>query len=221
MSPRRLLATLAGLAVVALIAVGITQLPGSGSNEAARAPLSAARRQALLVGSPPALAALHRQGGSLLDAGDGHTLRGQLAALKADGYPVVINKWASWCGPCRAEFGAFQRVAAEYGRQVAFLGLDSGDSSRADALGFLRAHPVSYPSYYDPSGSLGLQLTYSSFTPVTVFVPVRGQPFIYQGQIPSASKLEGEVKRYALGVPSAVTAAVERVPYLPHARAKD
>ncbi|HEV3093009.1 MAG TPA: TlpA disulfide reductase family protein [Solirubrobacteraceae bacterium] len=198
MSARRLLATLAGLAVAGLIAVGLTQLPGAGSGGGAQKPLSTAQERALLAGSPPALAALHGQGGNLLDAGGGHTLRARLAALKADGYPVVINKWASWCAPCRAEFGAFQRVAAEYGRRVAFLGLDSGDFSRTDALTFLRAHPVSYPSYYDPSGSLGLQLTDSSFTPVTVFVPVRGQPFIYQGQIPSASKLEGEVKRYAL-----------------------
>jgi cytochrome c biogenesis protein CcmG, thiol:disulfide interchange protein DsbE len=199
MSARRPLAILAGLAIAALVAIGLTQLPGSTSNDASRAPLTPARQRALLAGSPAALAALHRQGGMLLDAGGGGlALFARLAALKARGYPVVINKWASWCVPCRAEFGAFQRVAAEYGRRVAFLGLDSGDSSRSDALSFLRGHPVSYPSYYDPGGSLGLQLTDSSFTPVTVFVPVHGQPFIYQGQIPSASKLGGEVKRYAL-----------------------
>ncbi|HWX52585.1 MAG TPA: TlpA disulfide reductase family protein [Solirubrobacteraceae bacterium] len=197
MSARRLLAILAGLAVVALVAVGLTQLPGSASNQAAQPPLTAARQRALLAGSPPALAALHRQWGALLDPGSGgRALRARLAALK--GYPVVVNKWASWCVPCRAEFGAFQRVAAIYGRRVAFLGLDSGDSSRSDALAFLRGHPVSYPSYYDANGALGLGLTDSSFTPVTVFLPVHGQPFIYQGQIPSASKLEQEVERYAL-----------------------
>jgi thiol-disulfide isomerase/thioredoxin len=208
MSARRLLAILAGLAIVAPIAVGLMQLPGSGSGDDAQKPLSIAKQRALLTGSPPALAALHAQGGMLLD---GKRLTRRLASLR--GYPVVVNKWASWCVPCRAEFGAFQRVAAVYGRRVAFLGLDSGDPSRADARAFLRAHPVSYPSYYDPSGALGLALTDSSFTPVTVFVPVRGQPFIYQGQIPSASKLEGEIKRYALdGVPATVTAAVEHVP---------
>jgi cytochrome c biogenesis protein CcmG/thiol:disulfide interchange protein DsbE len=111
----------------------------------------------------------------------------------------VINKWASWCVPCRAELGAFQRVAARYGRRVAFLGLDSGDASRTDAAAFLRAHPLSYPSYYDPSGALGSRVTDSSFTPVTVFVPVHGAPFIHQGQYPSAGKLEGDVGRYALG----------------------
>jgi cytochrome c biogenesis protein CcmG, thiol:disulfide interchange protein DsbE len=193
MSARRLLAIPAGLAVAALIAVGLTQLPGSGSGGGAQKPLSAAAQRALLAGSPAALAALHMQGGMLLN---GKRLTRRLASLR--GYPIVVNKWASWCLPCRAEFDAFQRVAAQYGRRVAFLGLDSGDSSRADALAFLRGHPVSYPSYYDPSGALGLRMTDSSFTPVTVFVPVHGQPFIYQGPIPDASKLEGEVKRYAL-----------------------
>jgi cytochrome c biogenesis protein CcmG, thiol:disulfide interchange protein DsbE len=194
MSPRRLLATLTGLGLAALVAVGLAQLPGSGPSSPATAPLSAARQRALLVGSPPALAALHRRGGRLLSGGG--ALARELSLLK--GHPVVINKWASWCEPCRAEFGAFQRVAAVYGRRVAFIGLDSGDSSRAAALAFLRAHPVSYPSYYDPRGTLGLQLTDSSFTPVTVFVPVHGHSFIHQGQYPNASKLEGDVKRYAL-----------------------
>lgn len=194
MSARRLLAILAALAALALIAVGLTQLPGSGSSGGAQKAPSAAQQRALLAGSPPALSALHAQGGMLLE---GKRLTRRLASLR--GYPVVLNKWASWCVPCRAEFGAFRRVAAEYGRRVAFLGLDSGDSSRADALGFLRSHPVSYPSYYDPGGALGLKLTDSSFTPVTVFIPVHGQPFIYQGQFPSAGKLAQEVLRYALG----------------------
>lgn len=196
MSLRRLLAIAAVLAVAALIAVGLAQLARSPSSDGGRAqtPLSVVRQRALLAGSPPALAALHAQGGMLLD---GRGLTRRLALLR--GQPIVVNKWASWCVPCRAEFGAFQQVAAEYGRRVAFLGLDSGDSSRADALAFLRSHPVSYPSYYDPSGALGLRLTDSSFTPVTVFIPVHGQPFIYQGQLPSARKLADEVLRYALG----------------------
>lgn len=195
MSIRRTIAIAAALAVAALTAIGLVQLAGSSSSDGGhtRAPLGPARQRALLAGSPPALAALHSQGGQLLD---GSGLNRRMAALH--GYPVVVNKWASWCAPCRAEFAAFQRVAAEYGRRVAFLGLNSGDSSRADAESFLRSHPVSYPSYYDPSGALGLRLTDSSFTPVTVFIPVHGVPFVYQGQLPDAGKLAEEVVRYAL-----------------------
>jgi cytochrome c biogenesis protein CcmG, thiol:disulfide interchange protein DsbE len=196
MTPRRVLVTLACLAVAGLIAVGVSELPdGSSSGGPAGKRLTAAQTSALLAGSPAALAALHEQGGALLEGGT-HALRARLAGLK--GYPVVINKWASWCVPCKDEFGAFQRASAEYGRRVAFLGLDSADTSRTDAAAFLRSFPVSYPSYYDKSGRLGEQITDSSFTPVTVFIGRDGRRFIRQGQYPSTAKLEEDVQRYAL-----------------------
>jgi len=196
MTVRRAIVTLTCLAVLGLIAVGVAELPGgSRSGTSAPARLTPARVRALLEGSPPPLASLHDQGGALLEGG-ARALRARLAALK--GYPVVINKWASWCVPCKEELAAFQRASAEYGRRVAFLGIDSGDSSRADALAFLKSFPVSYPSYYDHSGSLGEQITDSTFTPVTVFIPLHGHPFIYQGQFPDVGKLEQDVERYAL-----------------------
>ena len=105
--------------------------------------------QARLAGSPAPLAALHAQASELLPGG-ARALDARLAALR--GYPVVINKWASRCEPCRAESGVFQRAAVNLGREVAFIGLDSGDSSRGEPEGFLRTFPQSYPSYYDESG---------------------------------------------------------------------
>ena len=196
MTQRRAIVTFACLAALVLIAVGIAELPSGSSGGGATTRLTAAQAGALLAGSPPPLAALHAQGGALLDGGTS-ALKARLATLK--GYPVVINKWASWCVPCKEEFGAFQRVSAEYGRRVAFIGIDSEDPKSGDARAFLKGFPVSYPSYYDPSGHLGVQVTDSSFIPVTVFMPLHGQPFIYQGQIPSAGKLKEEIKRYALG----------------------
>ena len=121
--------------------------------------------RARLAGSPPPLASLHAQAGRSCSVGL-PALRARLASLH--GRPVVINKWASWCGPCRAEFGVFQRVSLTRGRKVAFVGIDSGDS-RADAAAFLRSFPVSYPSYFDADGQAGLAVTDSTFTPVTVF----------------------------------------------------
>jgi cytochrome c biogenesis protein CcmG/thiol:disulfide interchange protein DsbE len=196
MTPRRAIVTFSCLLAAGLIAVGVSELPRSSSTRGAAAErLTAAQTSALLAGSSPPLAALHDQGGTLLEGG-ARALHARLAALK--GYPVVINKWASWCVPCKDEFGAFQRVSAEYGRRIAFLGIDSADSSRRDAVAFLKSFPVSYPSYYDHSGTLGEQLTDSPFTPVTVFIPRDGKPFIRQGEYPSAAKLAQDVRLYAL-----------------------
>jgi cytochrome c biogenesis protein CcmG, thiol:disulfide interchange protein DsbE len=196
MTPRRTIVTLLSLALVVLVAIGITQLPSSSSSDGGDAiPPTAAQTSALLAGSPRPLAMLHVQAGMLLEGGS-PALHARLASLK--GYPVVINKWASWCVPCQEESAAFQDVSAEYGRRVAFIGIDSEDPHRADALAFLKSFPVSYPSYYDKSGALGLQLTDSTFRPVTVFIPAYGQPYIREGEYPSAEKLARDVRRYAL-----------------------
>ena len=150
--------------------------------------------RARLADSPPALAALHAQANEIVSGGL-PALRARLAALR--GTPVVINKWASWCEPCRSEFGVFQRVSISRGREVAFLGIDSGDN-RTHALEFLRSFPVSYPSFFDPSEQAGLAITDSALTPVTVFFNRDGSEFIHQGPYPTVAKLEQAVERYAL-----------------------
>ncbi len=196
MTSKRLPIAAAAAGVLVLLVIGLLQLPGaSPSIPPSRLTLVQMRQQ--LAGSPPVLAALHGQANEVLSGGL-PALRARLKALR--GTPVVINKWASWCEPCRAEFGVFQRVSVSLGRRVAFLGIDSGDSNRGDALAFLRSFPVSYPSYYDQSGQAGLVITDSVVTPVTVFYTAGGSEFIHQGPYLSVAKLEQAVEHYALGV---------------------
>jgi cytochrome c biogenesis protein CcmG/thiol:disulfide interchange protein DsbE len=193
-TPQRLALVATLLAVTALIVVGLVQLGGS-SGPAQGSTLTLAQMRERLAGAPPQLAALHEQAAEILPGGL-TAVRGRLATLR--GTPAVVNKWASWCEPCRAEFGVFQRVSLARGRQVAFLGIDSADQA-AKARAFLRSFPVSYPSYFDGSGQAGLAITDSSFTPVTVFFNRRGGEYIHQGPYLQAAKLERDVERYALG----------------------
>lgn len=190
-----MLITAALLATAALLVVGLLEL-GGGSSPPAASKMSLAAMKAQLAGAPAPLATLHGQASEVLPGGLA-ALRARLAQLR--GRPVVINKWASWCEPCRSEFGVFQRVSLARGRQVAFVGIDSGDGSPGSARSFLRSFPVSYPSYYDRSGAAGQAITDSSFTPVTVFLNRSGGEYIHQGPYTSVARLERDVARYALG----------------------
>lgn len=198
MSSKRLIALVGGLALVVVLVVGFVQLASSPApSEVPPAQrLTAAQMQARLTGSPAPLAALHVQANELLGGG-ASALRARLAALK--GWPVVVDKWASWCEQCKAEFGVFQRAATNLGRKVAFIGIDSGDTSRAKPRAFLRSFPVSYPSYFDPSTQIGVEVSDSTLVPATIFYDRRGERnYIRQGAYPSVATLERDVQRYAM-----------------------
>ena len=68
---------------------------------------------------------------------------------KERGTPVVVNKWASWCGPCRLEFPLFRKEAEKRKGEVAFIGVNSNDS-RSGAEKFLKEEPVPFKHFEDP-----------------------------------------------------------------------
>jgi len=181
-------ATLALLVAVAIGGCGSSQGGdyGGGHPDYAKA----------LAGSPAPLAALHRQANDLLPGGK-DAYEGRIAALR--GYPAVVNVWASWCGPCRFEFPHFQQAAADFGKRVAFLGIDSEDSDDA-ASTFLEEAPIPYPSYTDPDKDIGEAIGASLGLPDTAFYDRRGKlVYLKQGPYDNAAELRADIRRYALG----------------------
>jgi cytochrome oxidase Cu insertion factor (SCO1/SenC/PrrC family)/thiol-disulfide isomerase/thioredoxin len=146
-----------------------------------------------LAGSPQPLASLHQQADQLL--GNQSALAARIRALH--GYPIVINAWASWCGPCRSEFGLLASASARYGRQVAFLGADTDDSA-GDARTFLAQHPVSYPSYDTTTAALS-SLAAIQGLPTTIFISPQGKVvYVHTGQYDSQGTLDSDIITYAL-----------------------
>jgi thiol-disulfide isomerase/thioredoxin len=180
---------LLGLALIALVVSGCGS-SGSGDYGGKHPDYGRA-----LAGSPPPLAALHSQANELLPGG-GEAYEKRIAALA--GYPIVANVWASWCGPCRFEFPVLQKLSARYGKQVAFLGVNSQDSDDA-ARTFLAEAPVPYPSYTDPDKKIADSLDATIGLPDTAFYDRTGElVYLKQGPYAHDSELEADVRRYAL-----------------------
>jgi cytochrome c biogenesis protein CcmG, thiol:disulfide interchange protein DsbE len=167
---------------------------GCGESEPKSAAPSQAKVDKALAGAPPKLAALHKQANQLL-GGEKSDFEGRMRELR--GYPVVVNKWASWCAPCRGEFPAFQQAGLKLGKKVAFLGLDGNDPD-GSARKFLKSYPLTYPSYRDPAEKIGPSIQAGVAYPTTVFFDKSGKlVYAHPGPYKTAGDLIADIKRYA------------------------
>jgi thiol-disulfide isomerase/thioredoxin len=181
-------------AIVALSALALSACAGGGGDPGAANPDSAATDyEAALAGAPKQLARLYADGDALLPGGL-EAYEAKLAELR--GRPVVVNVWASWCGPCRFEFPHFQRAAARFGDEVAFIGVDTQDSDAA-AETFLDEFPVPYPSISDPDREVWNELELRGL-PATAFYDSEGElAHLRQGPYSSEQDLAADIERYA------------------------
>jgi cytochrome c biogenesis protein CcmG/thiol:disulfide interchange protein DsbE len=116
---------------------------------------------------------------------------------KERGTPIVVNKWASWCGPCRLEFPFFRDQANKRKGEVAFIGVNSNDS-RSAAVKFLKQEPVPYRHFDDPKLEIAAAFNAVQAFPSTAFYDSKGKlAFVHQGQYPSEGDLAKDIERYA------------------------
>lgn len=114
--------------------------------------------------------------------------------------PVVLNFWASWCTPCRRELQGFGAVAEQTKGEVAFIGLNTRDDSRAAARKLLEASGVRFPSGYDPGGQLASTYGIRGL-PTTVFISADGQILAHHTGALSRRELEATISRLFPGEP--------------------
>ena len=166
---------------------------GCGAKEPDSAAPSKAEIDAAFKGSPPKLQKLHAQANQLI-GGSKTEFEDRMAELR--GHPVVVNKWASWCAPCRGEFPAFQQAGVKLGKDVAFLGLDGNDND-GNARKFLKQFPVTYPSYRDPDEKIAPSIQAGIAYPTTIFFDRKGKlVYSHPGPYATAADLIRDIRRY-------------------------
>lgn len=101
------------------------------------------------------------------------TLNGEEFTLSEyRGQPVVLNFWATWCPPCRAEIPYFQEASVKYNGQVAIIGVDDGETA-AQVAPFAREMGITYPLPIDEQSLVSRRYRVNSL-PSTYFVDAAG-----------------------------------------------
>src|SRR5215470_18117092 len=102
---------------------------------------------------------------------DGSTFK--LSDTLKSGKPVVVNFWASWCGPCADEAPVLQDAARRNGDRIAFIGVNVQDQD-TDALAFLRKYGITYPNGSGNGGPISIQYGMRG-VPETYFIAPDGR----------------------------------------------
>ena len=92
------------------------------------------------------------------------------------GKPIVVNFWATWCGPCKSELPAFEQLYQEYGEDVHFMMINLTDGAQEtvkNVTKFVMDNKYTFPVYFDKDTDAAL--TYSVYSiPATLFIDADG-----------------------------------------------
>ena len=97
------------------------------------------------------------------------------------GKPIILNFWASWCGPCKSEMPDIQKFYEEYGEKVHFLIVNCTDGSRETvetAKAFIKDAGYTFPVYFDTT-YMGAYTYGASSIPLTYFIDADGNMAAY------------------------------------------
>lgn len=170
---------------------------GCGDEPAGKTTLTAQQVEpAGIAEADPRLQEIYEQANELLPGG-ADAYKQRIESL--EGLPIVVNKWASWCPPCAAEFPYFQEQARKRGARIAFLGVNTNDADD-EAAAFLEKFPVPFPSYKDPRAEVAAQMRNVVSFPATAFYDASGElTYVHQGQFANEAELAAAIDKHSLG----------------------
>jgi len=104
------------------------------------------------------------------------------ALLDGSDVPVVVNIWASWCGPCRSQAPLLRQAAETYGSEIRFIGIDVNDTQDG-ASAFLEQYGLDFEQYSDPRSSISTALRSTGVPHTFFFAPGGELRFAHHGII--------------------------------------